>query len=344
MPYKRGNKYIGQVRRNNSKREKVFNTRKEALAWEAEMRKMPDEEWNGQITTVCLIDWAEQYLDFAKANFVEKTYNEKKVIFKRFFKQIDPMLPVEALSRHMVLNYIQEQMKTRSGYSANKDRKNLVAAWHWGMEYIEPRLPSPNPCLVRKMPEIRHPRYIPTEEDFWKVYEQTEGQDRVMLLAFLHLAGRRGEIFRLQTDDLDFDNNRVRLWTRKRKDGNLESDWLPMTNELQEAFRWWLDNRQINDTPYVFICTDQTPFCEEHYGKPFQYRLQFMRRLCAKAGVKRFGFHAIRHLTASMLFKQGYNVATIQAILRHQSPNTTERYLKTLGLEYIRGAMESVCL
>jgi integrase len=303
---------------------------------------MPDEEWNGQITTVCLIDWAEQYLDFAKANFVEKTYNEKKVIFKRFFKQIDPMLPVEALSRYMVLNYIQEQMKTRSGYSANKDRKNLVAAWHWGMEYIEPRLPSPNPCLVRKMPEIRHPRYIPTEEDFWKVYEQTEGQDRVMLLAFLHLAGRRGEIFRLQTDDLDFDNNRVRLWTRKRKDGNLESDWLPMTNELQEAFRWWLDNRQINDTPYVFICTDQTPFCEEHYGKPFQYRLQFMRRLCAKAGVKRFGFHAIRHLTASMLFKQGYNVATIQAILRHQSPNTTERYLKTLGLEYIRGAMEKV--
>jgi len=28
--------------------------------------------------------------------------------------------------------------------------------------------------------------------------------------------------------------------------------------------------------------------------------------------------------------------------LRHQSPNTTERYLKTLGLEYIRGAMEEV--
>ncbi|NOR10021.1 MAG: tyrosine-type recombinase/integrase [Desulfovibrionaceae bacterium] len=67
-----------------------------------------------------------------------------------------------------------------------------------------------------------------------------------------------------------------------------------------------------------------------------------MRRLCEKVGVKRFGFHAIRHLTASMLFKQGYNVGIIQAILRHQSPNTTERYLKTLGLEYVRGAMEEL--
>ncbi|MBW1791210.1 MAG: hypothetical protein JRJ14_02925 [Deltaproteobacteria bacterium] len=43
-----------------------------------------------------------------------------------------------------------------------------------------------------------------------------------------------------------------------------------------------------------------------------------------------------------MLFKQGYNVGIIQAILRHQSPNTTERYLKTLGLEYVRGAMEEL--
>jgi hypothetical protein len=33
-----------------------------------------------------------------------------------------------------------------------------------------------------------------------------------------------------------------------------------------------------------------------------------MRRLCDKAKVKPFGFHAIRHLTASTLFNQGYDV------------------------------------
>ena len=67
-----------------------------------------------------------------------------------------------------------------------------------------------------------------------------------------------------------------------------------------------------------------------------------MRRLCDKAKVKRFGFHAIRHLTASCLYRQGNSVGVIQAILRHKSPSTTERYLKTLGLEQTREALEGL--
>ena len=86
------------------------------------------------------------------------------------------------------------------------------------------------------MPEIRHPRYVPPEEDFWKIYEVAEGQDKVMLLTFLHLAARRGEIFRLTWADVDFGNDRIRLWTRKRKDGSFEWDLLPMTKELRKPY------------------------------------------------------------------------------------------------------------
>ena len=68
-----------------------------------------------------------------------------------------------------------------------------------------------------------------------------------------------------------------------------------------------------------------------------------MRRLCDRAEVKRFGFHGIRHLTATTLYKLGYEVATIQTILRHKSPSTTERYLKNLGLEErARSALEEL--
>jgi hypothetical protein len=38
----------------------------------------------------------------------------------------------------------------------------------------------------------------------------------------------------------------------------------------------------------------------------------------------------------------GYSVATIQALLRHKSAGTTERYLKTLGLEHVRDAVEGL--
>ena len=89
----------------------------------------------------------------------------------------------------------------------------------------------------------------------------------------------------------------------------------------------------------VFDCLDQTEFTREYYGKPFMYRLQFMRRLCDRAKVKRFGFHGIRHLSVSILYSLGYGVVVIQAILRHKSPKTTERYLKSIGLEGVRQAL-----
>ena len=210
------------------------------------------------------------------------------------------------------------------------------------MKYMDPPLPGPNPCLVDRMPEERQPRYVPPEEDFWKVFEIAGGQDKVMLLAFLHSAARRGEIFRLEWADVDFGNERVRLWTRKRMDGTYEYDWLPMTTEFRKSLLWWWEHRPIKDQPNVFLCLDETEFTKGYYGKPFKYRLQFMRRLCDRAGVKRFGFHAIRHLSASILYHLGYGVAVIQPILRHKSPNTTEKYLKSIGLERVREALEDL--
>jgi integrase len=240
------------------------------------------------------------------------------------------------------MTFIIKQKEGRSGYAANKDRKNLVAAWNWGMKYMNPPLPGPNPCLVDKMPEIRNPRYVPPEEDFWKVYEKAKGQDQVMLLAFLHLAGRRGEIFRLTWSDVDFGNSRVRLWTRKRMGGAYEYDWLPMTKELRKSLMWWWDQRPIKDNPNVFFSVDESECNKKNYGKPFKYRQHFMSELCDDVKAKRFGFHSIRHLTASILYKFGYEVAVIQSILRHKSPGTTERYLKSIGIERVREALEDL--
>lgn len=62
-----------------------------------------------------------------------------------------------------------------------------------------------------------------------------------------------------------------------------------------------------------------------------------------REGVKKFGFHAIRHLTATTLYKLGYEVAVIQTILRHKRPSTTEHDLKNLGLEQrARSALEEL--
>ena len=164
-----------------------------------------------------------------------------------------------------------------------------------------------------------------------------------MILAFLHLAARRGEIFRLKWDDVDFsDDGQVRLWTRKRHGGGLEFDWLPMTKMLKESLLWWQENRPIKDADNVFLCLEKKNFCQEVYGKPFKHRQHFMGNLCERVKVKPFGFHSIRHLTASTLYKLGYVVADIQTVLRHESATTTAKYIKSLGREGVRPALESL--
>ena len=124
--------------------------------------------------------------------------------------------------------------------------------------------------------------------------------------------------------------------------GAYEYDWLPMTTELRKSLMWWWEQRPIKDSPYVFLSVDESECNRKNYGKPFKYRQHFMRKLCDEAKVKRFGFHSIRHLTASILYKLGYEVAAIQLILRHKSAGTTERYLRSIGLERVRDALEDL--
>jgi integrase len=329
MPYKRKRRnnveWIADVMRNGKRYYKIFNSKTEALAWESEIRKAPEKDLMIPLESLTLIEWATKYLEYSKVKFTLRTFDEKRFVFKGFFKQINPSMLVEDLKPVDVLNYLRVQAKNRSGYAANKERKNLLAAWNWGIKYLN--LPSPNPCLTERFPEERHNRYIPPESDFWKVYEVLEGQDKVMMLAYLHLAARRSELYKLKWEDVDFAGQRVRIGTRKRLGGSLEYDWLPMTDELFNAM---ILHRQDAKTEWVFPNPER--------GMPFIARQRHMTRVCKKAGVKPFGLHAIRHLTASILAQEDVPMVTIQRILRHKQLTTTERYIR--GLEPVRPALE----
>lgn len=317
---------------------------KQAMLWEEKTKK----ELETQTGTICVsvIEWAEKYLDDVQRRFVKTTYDEKRGAFARLldFEGVSDQMSVNQIDIFIADSFLSYQYDTRSGYAANKDRKNLARAWDWAKQRI-PQFPREllNPFRsIEKMTEDRSPRYVPPEKDFWAAYESANGQDKVMLLASLHLASRRGELFRLKRSDIDFSNNTIVLWTRKRKGGHLEPDVLPMTKELKHSLSGWWEERLSHDTEdkeHIFVCLNRYQFCHKFYGKPFKNRQHFMKKICAKAGVEKFGFHAIRHLTASILYRRGYSVGFIQKVLRHKNPTTTERYLRSLGLEDVRDGM-----
>ncbi len=317
-----------------------------AVLWESQA-KSELQQRETDMGSWSILDWANEYLDFAKQRFVKSTYEEKVRTMRRLLKAIPPATLVEDLTTPMALRFLQAEAKNRSGYAANKDRKNVVAAWNWARKYLGQFPAIQNPFLVvDRFAEERSPRYVPPESDFWAVYEVAEGQDKVILLTLLHLAARRGEIFRLKWADVSFHDSRIRLWTKKRTGGNRESDWLPMTSELKAALLGWWEDRLYKRSEYVFTQLDKGQtggnFKGHRPGERFFFRAHFLPKLCEKAGVPRFGFHSIRHLTASILYHAGYPVSVIQSVLRHKSPQTTTMYLKSLGLEQTREALEGV--
>ena len=209
------------------------------------------------------------------------TYLEKRDCFKRYllFAQKEDRALKETTAA-FAMKYLQMQNNTRSGYAANKDRKNLAAAWEWGKKYLD-GFPKDlvNPFrMVDKFPETRQPRYVPPIEDFDKVLSVSQGQDQVMLTAFLHLAARRGELFQLNWEDVNFDLNQICLTTRKTKTGTPKRVWLPMSSELRSKLEWWRINRPYKWSKYVFTMLDDSPSPNHNPGGPFKQRRHFMQR------------------------------------------------------------------
>ncbi|MFP3999915.1 MAG: tyrosine-type recombinase/integrase, partial [Desulfobacterales bacterium] len=151
------------------------------------------------------------------------------------------------------------------------------------------------------------------------------------------------ELFRAQLSDVDLGRKTIRLWTRKRQGGAWEHDILPMTVELARELTGWIQRRLAHataDKKYLFVCLSPQPVNERYFGLPFLKRSHVMARWCKQAEVTRFGWHAIRHLTASTLYRRGYSVSHIQAVLRHKSATTTSRYLRSLGIDEVRDTLD----
>lgn len=307
--------------------------RRLAILWEEKTKVGIENQRTIPTTFLSPLEWANSYLSDVKRRTVQKTYDEKRRDFILMLKFAEDK-PIAKFSPAFALGFLQQQFDMRSGYSANKARKNLATAWDWGKTFMDGFPEMVNPFRsVRRFPEERSPRYIPPEADFWSVMEVTEGQDKVMLTAFLHLAARRGEIFKLKWFDLDFTGGQVRLMTKKTRDGSVRADWIPMTDELKQVLLSWRENRPHKKSEYVFTVLEDSPSPHYKAGDRYKFRQHLMKRLCKLAGVKHFGFHAIRHLSASILYKAGIPISDIQHILRHQRATTTDLYLQSLGLE-----------
>ena len=185
------------------------------------------------------------------------------------------------------------------------------------------KCPAPNPFLkVEKFAHTVVGHYMPPFEDFLKVVEVADRQDQIMLWTYYYTGGRRQEVLNLKWEDVDFDRMRVRLYTRKRKGGIKEANWIGLADSLAEML---MEQKQSAVSEYVFVNLRKG---RTHLQPFLTGRDKFPKALCEKAGVKTFGLHGIRALTATTLARGDVPMVEIKNHLRHKNLHVTEAYVR----------------
>ena len=285
---------------------------------------------------MAFLDLVNLRLDLVQSYYSKTHYRDVRYHSKRWMKRWSGKM-CHDITTEMIESHLKNRMKV-SAFVANKELQYLRALFNYG---IKKKLIERNPTSgIEFFPIEKRKKYVPPKEDVLKLIATGDPEAQQYLWCIVLTAARVGEINQLTWDDIDFDRNLVTLWTRKRKGGNREPRSVPMIQKLHAILchRFELRNPEI---PWVFWHTYWDRKAAGWVSGPYGERKKLMATLCARAKVKYFRYHALRHLTASVLDDIGVPIGVIQRILGHQNRRTTEIYLHTIG-EAERAAMSKL--
>ena len=195
-------------------------------------------------------------------------------------------------------------------------QKSIRTAVEWG--------------LVQNVPTVKMLKVPPRKFDFLSLEESrllsaaAKGVYRGMIEVALGTGLRFGEIKALTWEDVDFTAREltVRQAFAQGVLGSTKSNKIrriPMTDSVYETL-----NGLKKNGGYVFSDMD---------GKPLVQCtcISNLQRICREAGLRKIGWHTLRHTFASHLAQSGANLMAVQSLLGHSDIRTTMRYAHING-------------
>jgi integrase len=265
-------------------------------------------------------EFSKQWLeDYVKPNNKYSEQLTKKYALSSSLIPFFGNSPVKQISSHDIERYKAQQVN--EGFS-NKTIRNrltilnkcLATAYEWlGLEGAPPKIKWPK-CVV---PEID---YLSPEE-CELLLSQANGVIYEMILTALRTGMRQGELKGLQWSSIDWLNRSVAV--RHSRDDYRKVLVPPKSNRTRhiplDVDVYALLYQRKGGTGYVFGGRD---------GGPFNgYRLHWaIRKLCERSGLRRIGWHTLRHTFASHLAMRGVPLPAIKELMGHSNIATTMRY------------------
>ena len=154
------------------------------------------------------------------------------------------------------------------------------------------------------------------------VARQEGWKERDKLIAYIFLATgmRCSALFKLNVENIDFDNNKLN--TTEKRDKIVE---YPMSDELMECISDWLRKRQEllqeREEDALFISNQRTRMDQSSI-----YRV--VQKFAENIPGKNITPHKLRATYGSCIFNETKNLYLTQKCMGHSNPKTTEIYIR----------------
>jgi integrase len=180
--------------------------------------------------------------------------------------------------------------------------------------------------LIDKVPEVEWLKAPKPEFDFFTFEEAerllaaAEGEWRTMILVGLRTGMRQGELLALRWEDVDLVAGRITVrqnavWGLVGTPKSGKGREIALGEEVLAALK---AHRHLRG-PLVFCAMDGAMLTSGEMKWP-------LWRSCKRAGLRRIGWHVLRHTFASHLVMRGAPLRAIQELLGHATIMMTMRY------------------
>lgn len=177
--------------------------------------------------------------------------------------------------------------------------------------------------------------------------------------AFLEFVG-------LTISDIDLENGKINIDHQLQRKRNMEyiieatktdsgTRMVPMTEEVQECFRFIITNRKkpkkepviydknrVSYKGFLYLDKNDMPMVALHWEKYFQHICEKYNKIY-KEELPKITPHVCRHTFCSNMAKSGMNPKTLQKIMGHSDIGVTLNTYTHLDFEDIQKEMKQVC-
>ena len=311
-----------------------FKTKREAKQTEARRKEgiqNPEVQMTKDATPIDMefLELINRRLDHLKEYCSEQHYTDH-IYYARRWCSLWKNIKCGDITVDMVQSFLLKRKRDVSAITANKELRLLRSLFNFGIKAPKNWI-SNNPTVgIEFFPVTKKEKYVPPKEDVLKVVDAADSTTKDYLWTMICTMGRMSEINRLKWSDVNLNGKYLVLYTRKKKGGHLTPRRIPLNKKLFNILSQRYKNRD-KGKPWVFWHRYWSRKIGEWVEGPYRDRKKIMTTLCAKAGVKYFRYHALRHFGASMLDHDNIPIGTVQRILGHENRLTTEIYLHSIG-------------